>query len=111
MQVSNSNGWNGSVQSPPVTLTVGLEPTLTASQQAEKAFQIAEFSINTGDFVTAVNATQQLRLNQPDNANAAAVAAGVLNLAGYGALAFLQTSDARSEERRVGKECRSRWSP
>jgi len=94
MQVSNSNGWNGSVQSPPVTLTVGPEPTLTASQQAEKAFQIAEFSINTGDFVTAVNATQQLRLNQPDNANAAAVAAGVLNLAGYGALAFLQTSDA-----------------
>ena len=25
---------------------------------------------------------------------------------GYG-----QTKDARSEERRVGKECRSRWSP
>ena len=25
--------------------------------------------------------------------------------------AFTTTSDERSEERRVGKECRSRWSP
>ena len=27
------------------------------------------------------------------------------------AFAFGQTSERRSEERRVGKECRSRWSP
>ena len=26
-------------------------------------------------------------------------------------LLFLESQDSRSEERRVGKECRSRWSP
>src|SRR5207249_8473740 len=30
---------------------------------------------------------------------------------GEAAVAFEQRPDARSEERRVGKECRSRWSP
>ena len=28
-----------------------------------------------------------------------------------GCIAFLVSMDERSEERRVGKECRSRWSP
>src|SRR3712207_9235751 len=37
---------------------------------------------------------------------AAIVVASVLGIAFYAAVAFL-----RSEERRVGKECRSRWSP
>ena len=29
----------------------------------------------------------------------------------YGTPVFLEASNGRSEERRVGKECRSRWSP
>ena len=29
----------------------------------------------------------------------------------YGEILIYQTDDGRSEERRVGKECRSRWSP
>jgi hypothetical protein len=37
---------------------------------------------------------------------------GVLFLAGAGSFAYLlTTAPDRSEERRVGKECRSRWSP
>src|SRR5258705_11171034 len=35
-----------------------------------------------------------------------------INLVSYSYLApLIQPGDARSEERRVGKECRSRWSP
>ncbi len=94
IQVSNSNGWNGLVQSVPLTITVGPEPTLTPDLQAEKTFQVSEFAVNSDDLVTAVTATQQLRTAQPDNPGAAAIAASVLNLAGYGALAFLQSSDA-----------------
>ena len=37
-------------------------------------------------------------------------AAAVENFAGMG-LSLLEISHRRSEERRVGKECRSRWSP
>ena len=33
------------------------------------------------------------------------------NVTGYVFGAFLLLFDGRSEERRVGKECRSRWSP
>ena len=35
---------------------------------------------------------------------------GYLNLCDLSSIAYLD-ADARSEERRVGKECRSRWSP
>jgi hypothetical protein len=94
IQVSNSNGWNGLVQSVPLSITVGPEPTLTPDQQAEKTFQASEFAVNSDDLVSAVTATQQLRTAQPDNPGAAAIAANVLNLAGYGALAFLESSDA-----------------
>ena len=37
--------------------------------------------------------------------------AAVLSAEGNQLLAMTQGSDGRSEERRVGKECRSRWSP
>ena len=40
----------------------------------------------------------------------AASAAGIKDLWSMD-LQILATSDTRSEERRVGKECRSRWSP
>ena len=36
---------------------------------------------------------------------------GVMAASAEGAVNFLPSSNARSEERRVGKECRSRWSP
>jgi hypothetical protein len=101
IQVSKSNGWNGSVQSIPLTITVGPEPTLTADQQAEKVFQGAEFAVNNNDLNTAITITQQLRLDQPDNATAGAVAAGILNQAGYESLAFLEASDALSTFYRV----------
>ncbi len=94
IQVSNSTGWNGLVQSVPLSLTVGAEPTLTTDQQAEKTFQLAEFAVNSDDLVTAVTETQQLRIAQPNNPAAAAIAANILNLAGYEPLAFLQYSDA-----------------
>ena len=38
-------------------------------------------------------------------------ALGVLSVAGIARNSFLQRFFIRSEERRVGKECRSRWSP
>jgi hypothetical protein len=94
IQVSNSTGWNGLLQSVPLSITVGPEPTLTPDQQAEKTFQASEFAVNSDDLVTAITATQQLRTAQPDNPGAAAIAANVLNLAGYSALAFLESSDA-----------------
>lgn len=94
IQVSNSNGWNGLVQSLPLSIIVGPEPTLTPDQQAEKTFQASEFAVNSDDLIAAVTATQQLRTAQPDNPGAAAIAANVLNLAGYSALAFLESSDA-----------------
>ena len=55
--------------------------------------------------------------NQPDaqalaRARAAQIPARVINHRGFtNKQAFEATLDARSEERRVGKECRSRWSP
>ena len=101
IQVSKSNGWNGSVQSIPLSITVGPEPALTPDQQAEKVFQGAEFAVNNNDLNTAITTTQQLRLDQPDNATAGAVAAGILNLAGYESLAFLEASDALTTFYRV----------
>ena len=101
IQVSKSNGWNGSVQSIPLSITVGPEPTLTADQQAEKVFEGSEFAVNNDDLDTAITITQQLRTDQPDNATAGAVAAGILSLAGYDSLAFLEASDALSTFYRV----------
>src|SRR5262249_49778827 len=95
IEVSQSSGWNGSVQSPPVTITVGPEPTLTPDQQAEKVFQTAEFALNNNDLATAITSTQQLRNSQPDNATAGAVAANILKEAGYPTIAFLEESEAR----------------
>ena len=101
MLVSQSNGWNGSVQSPPVTITISPEPTLTSDQQAEKVFQTAEFALNNNDLSTAITLTQQLRNAQPDNALAGSVAANILKEAGYPALAFLEASDALSTFYRI----------
>jgi len=72
MQVSNSAGWNGTVQSLPFSITVGPEPTLTPDMQAEKSISANGIAINSGDVNTAVTTTQQLRLAQPDNPIAAA---------------------------------------
>lgn len=94
IQVSKSHDWNGSAQSVPLNITVGPEPTLTPSLQAEKVFQAAEFAVNNDDLSTAITSTQQLRNDQPDNPTAGAVAAGILNLAGYTPLAFLESSEA-----------------
>jgi len=101
IQVSQSSGWNGSAQSPPVSITVGPEPTLTPDQQAEKVFQTVEFALNDNDLATAISSTQQLRNAQPDNATAGAVAANILKEAGYPSLAFLEASDALSTFYRV----------
>ncbi len=101
VQVSGSTGWNGAVQSSPLSITVGPEPALTDALQTQKTFRFSEFAFNTDDIVTAVTVTQQLRLAQPDNAIAAIVAANVLNLAGYTGLALLQGSDALNTYYRV----------
>ena len=101
IQVSQSNGWNGSAQSAPLTITVGPEPALTSSQQAEKVFQTAEFALNNNDLSTAITLTQQLRIAQPDNALAGAVAANILKEAGYPTLAFLEASNALATFYRV----------
>src|ERR1035441_8274596 len=39
------------------------------------------------------------------------VAGRVISRRGHGKTSFIDLRDLRSEERRVGKECRSRWSP
>jgi len=101
MQVNHSNGWNGSAQSAPLTITIAPEPTLTSDQQAEKVFQTAEFALNHNDLGAAITLTQQLRNAQPDNALAGAVAANILKEAGYPALAFLEASEALSTFYRI----------
>src|SRR5882762_807552 len=49
------------------------------------------------------------RLDRPD----ALLAPGLINTHTHAAMSLLRgiADDLRSEERRVGKECRSRWSP
>ncbi|HET9802861.1 MAG TPA: dockerin type I domain-containing protein [Candidatus Acidoferrum sp.] len=101
IQASQSNGWNGSAQSDPLAISVGPEPALTSDQQAEKVFQTAEFALNSNDLSTAITLTQQLRIAQPDNALAGAVAANILKEAGYPTLAFLEASNALATFYRV----------
>src|SRR3712207_7578133 len=61
-----------------------------------------------GMVVTAV-ALAGMTVLQPDSAYW--VGAVWLALVGIGSGMFNSPNTARSEERRVGKECRSRWSP
>src|SRR5258708_39480692 len=46
-----------------------------------------------------------------DNASVQKLAIGNSSGAGSNTVGLIPTGAARSEERRVGKECRSRWSP
>ena len=56
LQVSNSNGWNGVVQSRPVTIQFGPEPSpLSPEQQSRKALLIAEYQTNAGDLNGALS--------------------------------------------------------
>ncbi len=94
MEVSNSGGWNGSVESRPIAITIGQEPALNARQQAQKSLLLAEYALNHNDIDSAVRTTQQLLLAQPDNPQAMIAAANVLEIAGYTGLAFMQASAA-----------------
>ena len=49
--------------------------------------------------------------NMPDELRVAAIEATQELIAALWGLPIERTNDGRSEERRVGKECRSRWSP
>src|SRR2546430_16330329 len=64
------------------------------------------FGTSTGNFSTGIGAGT-LVLNNGDSNTAGGAAALLLNIGGTRNTAF----GTRSEERRVGKECRSRWSP
>src|SRR3712207_9397984 len=59
-----------------------------------------------------LGAMQQLRPHMgPTRFTAWAVLGSALPIGWHEATERLMSPDARSEERRVGKECRSRWSP
>lgn len=94
LQVSNSTGWNGTVQSRPVTIQIAPEPALTAQQQSRKALLIAEYQANAGDFNDALSTVQQLMQSQPSNAFAMSAAANLLELMGYPNLALVQAGQA-----------------
>jgi hypothetical protein len=95
LQVNNSNGWNGVVQSRPATIQVGPEPSpLTPEQQSRKALLIAEFQTNAGDLNGALSTVEQLMQSQPSNASAMSAAANLLELLGYQGLALFQTREA-----------------
>jgi hypothetical protein len=94
LQVANSNGWNGVVQSRPATVQVGPEPTLPAELQSQKAILLAEYATNAGDLETALSGLQQLIQSQPKNTLAMSAAANVLELRGYPGMAYLQVSSA-----------------
>src|SRR5260370_5225808 len=80
LQVSNSSGWNGMVQSRTVTIQVGPEPTLSAAQQSQKALRIAEYQTNVGDLNGALSTVQQLLQSQQANSLAMSAAANLLEL-------------------------------
>jgi len=94
LQVSNSSGWNGMVQSSAVTIQIGPEPTLTTDQQTEKALLIAQYQTSAGDLNGALSTVQQLLTAQPGNPPAMSAAANLLELQGYSGLAFFQARDA-----------------
>ena len=92
--VSNSNGWNGAVQSRPVTIQVAPEPALTPDQQSEKMLLIAEYQTNAGDLDGALSTVLQLVQSQAANSSAMSAAANLLELQGYPGLAFFQAGNA-----------------
>lgn len=95
LQVTGSDGWNGTVASPPVTIRIGPEPAaLTPDQEAAKANLVAQYAVNTGDMATAASAIGGLLASQPDNVGAMATNAALLQQAGLTWPAFFQASDA-----------------
>lgn len=94
LQVANSSGWNGLVQSRPATIVVGPEPTLTPDQQYEKLLRTAEYDLNAGDATDALNAAQQNLDAQPNDPGALTVMANVLELNGYPEIAFFAANNA-----------------
>ena len=50
-------------------------------------------------------------LNLKKLSAAALLSAGILSMPATAAVDIVKVDGSRSEERRVGKECRSRWSP
>jgi hypothetical protein len=94
LQVSNSNAWNGIVQSRPITIQVGLEPTLTAEQQTEKALLIAEYQTNSGDLKGALTTVQQLLQSQPSSPLALDAAANLLEVQGFHQVALMEANAA-----------------
>jgi Dockerin type I domain len=94
ISVSNSNGWNGVVQSRTLTIQVGPEPTLSPSQQTDKALLLAQYDTNAGDLGLALTNVEQLLRAQPNNPFAIGAAANLLELQGYPTLALFQATDA-----------------
>jgi hypothetical protein len=94
LQVSNSNAWSGIVQSRPVTVQVGPEPTLTSDLQFEKAMLMGEYQTNAGDLAGALSTVQQLLHAQPTNPLAMSAAANLLGVRGYPDLAFFEANKA-----------------
>lgn len=94
LQVSNSNGWNGMVQSGVVAAQVGPEPALGPNQVSDKALLVAEYDANAGDLDSALTTIQQLLQSQPTNSLAMSAAADLLELQGYIGLAFFQANNA-----------------
>jgi len=94
LQVSNSPGWNGTVRTRPVTITVGPEPQLDPVLQSNKAGLIAEYQVNAGDINGAFATAQQLLQAQPGDVKGMTAAAALLESASYSQLAFFQASDA-----------------
>lgn len=95
LQIKGSDGWNGSVQSLPVTIRVGPEPTsLTPAQQARKAKLAAEYAFNMQDANGAISAVGQWLKQQPGSIAAMGSSAVLAESSGLTALAFFQASDA-----------------
>jgi hypothetical protein len=94
LQVANSGGWNGSVQSRPVTIQAASEPALSPDLQSEKAILLSEYQLNSGDSDGAFATMQQLMQAQPTNTLAMTAAANVLELQGYPNLAYVQARAA-----------------
>ncbi|MGA2095254.1 MAG: Ig-like domain-containing protein [Candidatus Acidiferrum sp.] len=96
IQINNSQGWNGTVQSGPIAITMGPEPTLTSDQQTDKALLLAEYNYNNGDLTDALNAVQQNLTAQPQDTASMAAIANLIELDGYPQVAFFAASNAVS---------------